>query len=137
MRHSKIGRRWQRWVKSAVGDRSKRAAHVAAGPMRAKFVQKNAIRPASGAARGMTWWTWSPRGLGIHEGVDRNIKRAFERRRAAVSATELLAEVQMQIGWAYFPFSSGLTTWRAQSMKSPANGLMVRFFTIMIPTAVR
>ena len=93
--------------------------------------KKNAIRPASGAARGMTWWTWSPRGLGIHE------KRAFERRRAAVSATELLAEVQMQIGWAYFPFSSGLTTWRAQSIKSPANGLIVRFFTIMIPTAVR
>ena len=85
----------------------------------------------------MTWWAWSPRGLGIHEGVDRNIKRAFERRRAAVSATELLAEVQLQIGWAYFPFSSGLTTWRAQSIKSPANGLIVRFFTIMIPTAVR
>ena len=99
--------------------------------------KKTPFGAASGAARGLTWWTWSPRGLGIHEGVDRNIKRAFERRRAAVSATELLAEVRMQIGWAYFPFSSGLTTWRAQSMKSPANGLIVRFFTIMIPTAVR
>jgi SRSO17 transposase len=47
------------------------------------------------------------------------------------------AEEQPQACWTYFLLTSGLTTWRAQSMKSPANGLSVRFFTMMIPTAVR